>query len=125
MFRNVYRDLGEGAPYLFAFCAEPRIEDADGSKLREMLDFSEMLAQQNKLLETAPLRQDLPRARVETRGGKSVVIDGPFAEAKEVVGGYGFVRAASRAEAIEIAKRYPHAKWGPVVLREIQFFDRT
>jgi hypothetical protein len=124
-FRNVYGEAGEGAPYLFAFCAEPRIEDPDGSKLREMLDFSGTLAQQKKLLETAPLKQDPPRTRVETRGGKRVVTDGPFAELKEVVGGYGFVCARGRAEAIEIAKRYPHAKWGPIVVREIQFFDRT
>ena len=124
MFRNTYADSGQGAPFLFAFCAEPRIEDADGAKLREMLAFSETLAQQRKLLETAPLGEDPPPARIETRGGKTVVTDGPFAEAKEVVGGYGFVRAKSRAEAIEIAKRYPHAKWGPIMLREIQFFDR-
>jgi hypothetical protein len=124
-FRNVYPDSGEDAPYLFAFGAEPRIEDPDRSKLREMLDFSETLVQQGKLFETAPLKQDPPRTRVETRGGKRVVTDGPFAELKEVVGGYAFVRAKSRDEAIEIAKRYPHAKWGPVVLREIQFFDRT
>ena len=30
-----------------------------------------------------------------------------------------------RAEAIDLAKRYPHAKWGPVEVREILFFDRT
>ena len=64
-------------------------------------------------------------AKVETRSGKLVVTDGPFAEAKEIVGGYAVLRAASRAEAIEIAKRYPHAKWGPVELREIPFFDPT
>ncbi len=124
-FRNAYEDAGQGMPFLFAFCAEPRIEDADRSKLREMLDFSETLAQQKKLLETAPLAADPPPARLETRGGKLVVTDGPFAEAKEVVGGYGLLRADSRAEAVEIAKRYPHARWGPIVLREIQSFDRV
>ena len=124
-FRNAYPDSGLGTPFLFAFCAQPRIVDADRSKLREMLDFSETLAQQGKLLETAPLAADPPPARLETQAGKLVVTDGPFAEAKEVVGGYGLLRAASRAEAVEIAKRYPHAKWGPIVLREIQFFDRT
>jgi len=54
-----------------------------------------------------------------------LVTDGPFAEAKEVVGGYNLVRAASRAEAIELAVRCPHAKWGSVEVREIMFFDPT
>jgi len=57
------------------------------------------------------------------RGGKSLVTDGPFAEAKEAVGGYSLVRVAGRAQAIELAKRYPHARWGPVEVREILFFD--
>jgi hypothetical protein len=53
------------------------------------------------------------------------VIDGPFAEAKEVVGGYNLVRAASRAEAIELAVRCPHARWGSIEVREIMYFDPT
>jgi hypothetical protein len=51
------------------------------------------------------------------------VTDGPFAESKEAIGGYGLVRVAGRGEAIELAKRFPHARWGPVEVREILFFD--
>jgi hypothetical protein len=47
------------------------------------------------------------------------VTDGPFAETKEIAGGYYIVEAASRAEAIELAKRCPHAKWGTVEVREV------
>jgi hypothetical protein len=124
-FRMAAADPGQGTPFLYAFRAGPRIEDADRSKLREMLDFTVTLKQEGRFLETAPLAGDPPPARIETRGGKLLVTDGPFAEAKEIVGGYAIVRAASRAEAIEIAGRYPHAKWGPVELREILFFDPT
>ena len=116
---------GQGTPFLYAFRAEPGLEDADRAKLREMLDFTVSDEAGGRLLETAPLAAEPPPARVETRGGKILVTDGPFAEAKEIVGGYAVLRAASRAEAIEIAKRYPHAKWGPVELREIPFFDPT
>jgi hypothetical protein len=49
--------------------------------------------------------------------------DGPFAETKEMIGGYSLVRAKGRAAAIELAKRFPHARWGPVEVREILFFD--
>jgi len=51
------------------------------------------------------------------------VTDGPFAETKDAIGGYSLVRATGRAAAIELAKRYPHARWGPVEVREILFFD--
>jgi hypothetical protein len=122
-FRDVVADPEKGSPFLFAFCIEAGLSDPDGSKLREMLEFGETLKAQRKFLETAPLAHDPPPARIETRGGKTLVTDGPFAEAKEAVGGYSLVRVAGRAEAIELAKRYPHARWGPVEVREIIYFD--
>lgn len=124
-FRMAAADPGQGTPFLYAFRVDSRIEDTDRSKLREMLDFTVTLKQEGRFLETGPLAADPPPARIETRRGKILVTDGPFAEAKDLVGGYGIVRAASRAEAIEIARRYPHAKWGPVEVREIPFFDPT
>ena len=123
--RYAFADSGQGTPFLFAFHMEPGLADPDGAKLREMIAYGETLGREGKLLETAPLALDQPAARIETRGGKILVTDGPFAESKEGIGGYGLVRAASRAEAIEIATRYPHAKWGPVEVREIMFFDET
>ena len=99
--------------------------DADGSKMREMVGFSETLKRDGKFLETAPLAHDPPPVRVATRSGKIAVTDGSFAETKESVGGYSQVRLASRAEAIDLAKRYPHAKWGSVELREVIYFDPT
>jgi hypothetical protein len=46
-------------------------------------------------------------ARVTFKGGKSIVTDGPFAEAKEVVGGYWIIKVKSREEALEWASRIP------------------
>ncbi len=60
-----------------------------------------------------------------TRRGKIVVTDGPFAETKDGVGGYSLVRVANRAAAVDLGTRYPHAKWGPVEVREIMYFDPT
>src|SRR5262245_36804461 len=122
-FRAGYGDRGEGTPYLLVFRREPGLEDPDGSKLREMMAFSEERARRGTLVETAPLAASPVPARIEVRGEKTLVTDGPFAEAKEAVGGYGVVRVAGRAEAVELAKRYPHARWGPVEVREILFFD--
>jgi hypothetical protein len=124
-WRDAVADSGEGVPFLFTFHMEPGLTDPDGAKLREMLDFSETLRDAGKFIETAPLAGDPPPARVDRHNGKLAVTDGPFAETKEGVGGYSLIRAESRAEAIDIATRYPHAKWGPVHVREILFFDPT
>jgi len=124
-WRDAVADSGEGSPFLFAFQMAPDLTDPGGVKMQEMVAYGEALKREGTFLETAPLAQDPPPARLETRGGKIVVTDGPFAESKEVVGGYSLVRVSDRAQAIEIARRYPHAKWGTVEVREIMFFDRT
>jgi len=122
--RDTVPDPGKGTPFLMVFVVGPGLGDPDGSKMREMIEFGDGLKRDGKFVETAPLAHDPPPARIESRGGKTLVTDGPFAEAKEVVGGYGLVRVGDRAEAIALAQRYPHAKWGPVEVREVMFFDR-
>jgi hypothetical protein len=117
--REAVADPGQGVPFLLAYRMEPGLTDPDGSKMREMIAYGEALKREGRFVETAPLAKDPPPARIEASGGKTLVIDGPFAEAKEVVGGYGLVRAAGREEAIELAVRCPHAKWGSVEVREI------
>jgi len=90
---------------------------------REMIEFGTALVHEGKHFETAHLGGGPAAARLEAKAGKILVTDGPFAETKDQVGGYSLIRADGRAEAIEIAKRFPHAKWGPVEVREILFFD--
>jgi len=123
--RDAVADPGEGTPFLFAFHREPGLSDPDGTKLREMLAFGDGLKRDGTFIETAPLALDPPPARVTTHGKTLVVTDGPFAETKEGVGGYSLVRVADRAQAVDLATRYPHARWGPIEVREILFFDRT
>jgi hypothetical protein len=62
-------------------------------------------------------------ARVTFKGGKSKVTDGPFAEAKEVVGGFWIIQVKSREEAIEWASRIPGADDEMVEVRRL--FDFT
>jgi hypothetical protein len=121
--RHTVPDPGNGTPFLLSFRTHQGIVDADGSKKREMSSFGEILKREAKFLEAAPLAHLPPAARVAASGGKLFVTDGPFPETKEVIGGYSIVRAADRAEAIAIAERYPHAKWGPIEVREVMFFD--
>ena len=115
---EVVASPGKGAPYLLAFHMEPGFVPAP-SNMQEMIAYGTALNRAGKFIETAPLAKHPPPARVQARRGKTVVTDGPFAETKDVIGGYCIVRATSRAEAIEIAVGFPHAKWGPVEVREL------
>lgn len=116
---SVAPDPGNGTPYLLAFLNEPSLEDCNGEKLEEMKAYGAELERDGKLFETTPLKRDGPPPRIESRGGKTLVTEGPFAEAKEVIGGFSLLRAATRDEALDIARRYPAARWGTVELRAI------
>jgi hypothetical protein len=60
------------------------------------------------------------RARsVRVRGGKAMVIDGPFAETKEAVGGFDLIEASSLDEAVEIAAGHPVAQSGTIEVRPL------
>lgn len=67
---------------------------------------SEEEARAGILLDSAGLLPSAAGAKVRVAGGKVTVIDGPFSEAKELVGGYAILNAASKAEAIEMGKRF-------------------
>lgn len=119
LHRRSAEDPKDGTAYLFGFRCDPFLDDSDLSKMGEMVEFGYALGRQGKFIETAPLSRQGPPARVTARSGETLVVDGPFAESKEVIAGYTLLRAASRAEAIEIASRYPQVKWGEVEAREI------
>lgn len=116
---SVGPDPGAGTPYLFAFHHDPFLADPERAKLEEMIAYGAALARDGKLFETSPLAREGAPARIESRAGRTLVTEGPFAESKEVIGGYSLLRAGSRDEALEIARRYPHAKWGTVEVREM------
>ena len=58
------------------------------------------------LKETAGLKRTAEGLRIRSKGGKLTFTDGPFTEAKEVVGGFALVETRTREEAIEIARRF-------------------
>jgi hypothetical protein len=59
-------------------------------------------------------------ARVSFPGGKPKVTDGPFSEAKEVLGGYWMIQVKSKEEAIEWAKRCPGSENEVIEIRQVQ-----
>lgn len=90
--------------------------DQAQSQMQKWFAWVDELKQKNVYVEGRPL---LPAAKT-VKGKKPVITDGPFAEAKELVGGYFIVKAASLAEAAEMAKSCPDFELGgSVEVREV------
>ncbi|RNL83219.1 YciI family protein [Halostreptopolyspora alba] len=75
--------------------------------IAEMTRFNEELVSAGVLLDGDGLHPSSKGARVRFSGGRPTVVDGPFAETKELVAGYWVLQVKSREEAIEWAKRCP------------------
>jgi hypothetical protein len=94
--------------------------EAEGRDLyARMLQFGEGLKSRGLFLGSESLRSQTDAARVQMRGNKAVVIDGPFAEAKEMIGGFFLLNCETKAEAIAIAKECPAAQWCTVEVRAL------
>lgn len=102
--------------------AGPEI-DLDPQAVEKMMQYNDALQKAGILLACDGLHPPSSGARVSFRGGKPTVTDGPFAEVKEVLGGYWVIEVASRQEAIEWAKRCPGADNEIIEVRQIQQFD--
>jgi hypothetical protein len=72
-----------------------------------MVDYHEQLARAGVLLDASGLQPTSKGARIKYSGGKRTVIDGPFAETKELVAGYTLIQVKSKDEAMEWARRFP------------------
>lgn len=85
-----------------------------------MMKYNEALQQAGVLIALDGLHPPSMGARVHFTGGKPTVMDGPFPEAKEVLGGYWMLRVASRDEAIAWASRCPAADNEVIEVRQVQ-----
>jgi hypothetical protein len=85
-----------------------------------MMKYNEALKQAGVLITLDGLHPPSTGARVSFAGGKPLVTDGPFAEAKEVIGGYWMIDVKSRDEAIAWAKRCPASDNEIIEIRQVQ-----
>jgi len=99
--------------------AAPDVSPAPDA-VEKMTRFNESLQQAGVLLALDGLHPPSSGARVYFDTGAPVVVDGPFAEAKEVLGGYWMLSVKSRAEAIEWARRCPMGKNEIIEVRQVQ-----
>ena len=85
----------------------------------EMASYHEELAQAGVLLDGSGLKPSSAGWRIRYRDGRRSVVDGPFAETKELIAGYTLIQVRSRDEAMEWARRFP-APMGPLADAEIE-----
>ena len=85
----------------------------------QMLAYAEALKSEGRLRGVDSLAGDDKGARVQVRQGRTRTVDGPFTEAKEMIGGYFLVDCASLDEAKALAARCPAAGWATVEVRPV------
>jgi hypothetical protein len=95
--------------------SEARLSD----RYARMVRFSQDLKDRGLLTVSQSLSSDRHGARVRARGGETSVVDGPFSEAKEMIGGFFLLTCESRDQAIAIARECPAVGWATVEVREI------
>ena len=92
----------------------------DAKAVEAMMKYNESLQKAGILLSLDGLHPPSMGARVTFQGGKPKVIDGPFIEAKEVLGGYWMIEVKSREEAIAWAKKCPASANEIIEIRQVQ-----
>jgi hypothetical protein len=88
--------------------------------MRDCLAHADELRQDGRLIESQMLESAATAKSVRIRNGRVKAVDGPFAEAKEVLGGFNLIEARDMNEAVEIAAQFPWARTGCVEIRPVR-----
>ena len=113
MMMMVPRDYRPGAP----------AEEATAELMAEMMAYNDTLAKAGILLSLDGLHPPSSAVRLAFHGKKATITDGPFAEAKEALGGYWLIDVRSKAEAVEWASRCPAQNGDVIEVRQVQDGD--
>ena len=100
------------------FTAMPRAEWA--ALREETLAYVESLRRSGHLIDTRPLQSATNAMTLKVRNGRLSVTDGPFAETKEQLGGYFLIEARDLNEAIQVAAKWPGARYGEIEVRPVE-----
>lgn len=104
---------------------DPKLLDAMpagefNADMRYCLDHADELRKDGRLLNSQMLEPPATAKAVRIRNGKMTARDGPFAEAKEVLGGFNLIEAEDMDEAVRIASEFPWARTGCVEVRPVK-----
>lgn|SRR5262245_62711082 len=99
----------------------------DEAILSTMATYHEELVKAGALLDASGLQPSSKGWKIKYSGNQRTIIDGPFAEAKELIAGYTLIQVKSREEALEWAKRFPNpamgGKEGEIEVRQLFELD--
>lgn len=96
---------------------QSRTEAEGREAYARMVSWGESLHQRGLLISAESLRSQASASRVRVQDGKKHITDGPFAETKEMIGGFFLVNCATQQEAIALASECPAAEWLTVEVR--------
>lgn len=85
----------------------------------QMLRYAEGLQARGLLARAESLKSDREGVRLRVRDGRRTLVDGPFAEAKEMIGGFFLLTCDDREQALALAAECPAAQWATVEVREL------
>lgn len=110
--------------YMLLIYSDPQawanVSEADqGAMMGEYFAFTQSIIDSGEMVAGDPVQGIETASTVTVRGGTQIVTDGPFAETKEVLGGYYIVDVASVERAQELAAQIPDARSGKVEVRPI------
>jgi hypothetical protein len=88
--------------------------------MRECFAHADELQEQGHLLHSQQLQPPATARSLRSRNGRGTVVDGPFAETKEILGGFNLIEAADMDEAVRIASEFPWAQVGCIEVREVR-----
>ena len=111
--------------YLLLIHLDPALVDAlpEGqfdTMMRECFGHADELRDAGHLLESQQLQPPATGRSIRVRNGQRSIIDGPFAEAKEILGGFNLIEAADMDEAVRIASEFPWSQVGRIEVREVR-----
>jgi hypothetical protein len=114
--------------YLCLVYFEPQtmasLSEGEGMALRQQsIDYDNELRRRGHLIDATPLRPVETAVTIRSRGGRVVTTDGPFAETKEVLGGFLYFEVSSMDEALRLAADVPMARYGSIEVRQTQSID--
>jgi hypothetical protein len=109
--------------YMLLICGEAEAHqamEADGSFQASCHAWADELRRRGLLVATEGLQAPGDATTVRVRGDQVLLTDGPFADTKEVIGGFSLVECADLDEALEVTSRHPAARYGSIEIRPLR-----
>lgn len=114
--------------YLVMIYTDDELVDglADGefdTMMRGCIRKADALQAEGTLIDSQQLEDRATAKTLRVRNGRATLVDGPFAETKEVLGGFNLIEAKDFDEAVRIASEFPWARTGAIEIRPVRDFD--